>query len=120
MCVQDDLRSACQNNFACLCIDCPAMAKPDINTAIPPTIEGWPVPTWVGPGLTSKPAHLEIHKEGALFDTYDFKGRPMISVGRAADRVTFCLDHPSISRLHAIFLHHRHLEARLRLSIVEL
>lgn len=87
--------------------------SPDLTLSIPSSIEGWPVPNWVGPSKSgiSQPAHLEIHKDGALFDTFDFKGRPIISVGRAADRVIFTLDHPSISRFHAVFLHHRHLEA---------
>ena len=84
----------------------------DTRTAIPTSLEGWPLPTWVGACSSgvSTPVHLEIHKDGALFDTFDFKGRPVISVGRAVDRVTYTLDHPSISRFHAVFLHHRNLE----------
>jgi hypothetical protein len=46
-----------------------------------------------------------------LITTIDFDQRAFISLGRSTDKVTCSLDNPSISRLHALIVHHQRLQA---------
>jgi len=70
------------------------------------------LPMWAGPPLEGGIcARLLVNKHGRLITTIDFDQRSFISLGRSADKVTYSLDHPSISRLHALIVHHQRLQA---------
>jgi len=70
------------------------------------------LPMWAGPPLQGGMcARLLVNKHGRLITTIDFDQRAFISLGRSTDKVTYSLDHPSISRLHALIVHHQRLQA---------
>ena len=70
------------------------------------------LPMWAGPPLQGGiRARLLVNKQGRLITTIDFDQRAFISLGRSTDKVTYSLDHPSISRLHALIVHHQRLQA---------
>jgi len=70
------------------------------------------LPMWAGPprqgGMC---ARLLVNKQERIITTIDFDERAFISLGRSTDKVTYSLDHPSISRLHALIVHHQRLQA---------
>eukprot|EP00960_Hanusia_phi_P076974 768634-Hanusia_phi.AAC.7 len=54
------------------------------------------LPLWAGPGTTI--ARLQVSKAGRILNSFAFDStRSFISLGRSAERVTYCLEHPSIS-----------------------
>ena len=70
------------------------------------------LPMWAGPPLQGGIcARLLVNKHGRLITTIDFDQRAFISLGRSTDKVTYSLHHPSVSRLHALIVHHQRLQA---------
>lgn len=84
------------------------MSVPTENEAELEHVRGY-LPMWVGP--PTEYARLQISKSGRLLAYLDFDKRSFISLGRSPDKVTYCLDHPSISRIHALVVHHPRLHS---------
>lgn len=57
-------------------------------------------PTWSAP--PSAEFQLEVLKDGSIVDTIDLKDKEFFTLGRQHGLVDITMDHPSISRVHAV------------------
>lgn len=64
------------------------------------------VPDWAA-DPTDKGAHLEVMKDDAIVESIDLGQKPYYVFGRNADMADIIIEHPSASRKHAAFVHHK-------------
>jgi pSer/pThr/pTyr-binding forkhead associated (FHA) protein len=57
-------------------------------------------PTWSAPPVEK--FQLEVLKDGSIVSTIDLDGKAFFTLGRQPDIVDIVMDHPSISRMHAV------------------
>jgi pSer/pThr/pTyr-binding forkhead associated (FHA) protein len=57
-------------------------------------------PTWSAPPVEK--FQLEVLKDGSIVSTIDLDGKAFYTLGRQPDIVDIVMDHPSISRMHAV------------------
>ena len=62
-------------------------------------------PDWVG--VPAEGVHLAVWRDGALLETVMLDKSPYYMMGRGGDAADVFVNHPSISRAHCVFVHHR-------------
>ncbi|KAK9272689.1 hypothetical protein L1049_003066 [Liquidambar formosana] len=72
----------------------PVIEEPPQNVGVPYTIPPWSEPP-------SHPFSLEVLKDGSIIDQFDISEKGAYMFGRV-DLCDFVLDHPTISRFHAV------------------
>ncbi|KAJ1411992.1 hypothetical protein B484DRAFT_402465, partial [Ochromonadaceae sp. CCMP2298] len=66
----------------------------------PPVKRPYDEPSWSA--LPAEDFHLEVLKEGKIVETLPLTGKAFFTLGRQHGLVDLPMDHPSLSRLHAV------------------
>jgi pSer/pThr/pTyr-binding forkhead associated (FHA) protein len=81
----------------------PQLNKTDAPAPSPAPLAVYERPEWSGaPSREDFPYTIEVLKTGTIIDTVDVAGREAFIIGRLAEICDYTLEHPSISRQHAV------------------
>ena len=87
----------------------PAAAKPTQPKKSSPAPKGPPPPVnYTAPEWSAEAAHpftFEVIKNGAVVEAIDVTNKPFVLIGRQDDVCDIAMQHPSISRQHAVIQH---------------